>query len=234
MHHLFIGSAHYFNKNNTLIRQIQLLIKYNVLSSVLHLFLICCISRYSNYTPPRCFLSKCAILFATNLNETSFVIDHINRMNLFVQVLWMKELDLLKVVNQLETNQNASFLLLSSVPSLVVPHLDKYNSIIIDDKDIASDYEAMKIVKLMGHHSKGPIHLKRILESITLNESVVENLLHQVRLSNESNIVERYNQVACDNVDQIIRANNEDHQFEVSIVGLFPEEESSVLNQGRF
>lgn len=168
-------------------------------------------SRNRIHKPERCNWSKCAVLLATEDPETKSVLQHIDDWKLFVQVIFMGELNLLKVVKYLEQN-DFKFLLFARVPSLVLPeaNITRYDSLNIGQNDDELVYKDTRDLRYSLHTCENdicPKHLSNILRSlsITNNEAII--LMKEARSSIDdttADLTEIYNRVACNHVQDMV------------------------------
>lgn len=181
--------------------------------------------------PDHCKKSDCAILLTTNYTESTFVLEHINSKFLYIQVVLMDELNLIDLVQSYDKFDKA-FLVLASFPSLVMPSLRHYNSLGMEYYGDGWDiYQEKPLRKYMMYSDESTFY--DFINSLVLNNSMALTLLDEVLKSNETYLNDRYDQVACKNIDKTVSIISEDSKkIAIKIGALFPNKLPQGLYDG--
>lgn len=136
----------------------------------------------------------------------------------------MDELTLFRTVKYLE-KRRLNFLLLTSNLSLVLPELatSRYDSLDISPHENEHVYSLMQMPKFTYNvcmYCVNPLHLTKILRSITLSEREAVNLVTEVRSNindDTTNLDDIYDRLACKHVNDMVAVNNVLEKFTVNI-----------------
>lgn len=157
-----------------------------IITAISFLLLYRCTNCSSGtYIPPQCQENTpCAWLLAPDYNSTSFVVDHINHLNLYVKVAWLGR-NLNDFVNTMKSSFNKretqnSILILTWYPSEIVTDVAKFLKVTFKlcDDVFGCEYEIRRIVKISWEklpHLASPIH--QMLQRITFTKEDYEMMI---------------------------------------------------------
>lgn len=150
--------------------------------------------------------------------------EHIDSRNLYVQVVYLDELFLQNIVTSL-SEWNQLYLVLCSVPSLIMPNLHNHNSLVINYLDFGWDiYLEKPLLKYLTFSERAPYYQRDILNTVKLNRNKSIEFLDEVLELNTLNLSDRYNRVACNHVNETISSKLSSVTLTVAIGALLPNE----------